>query len=178
MGKLKRMKELAKKIKQKLQQAVTNVATWTVKNAPKIMNTIVKMIGIADRTGIRKILINLVPEAGPYINIVIDYLLEAHRLGIVDQICDILQHALTKDITIEDFINKAKTLLNTVKNSIKQSFDAYRNIKKTKDTKPQTVKNRENLNKIMSNQREELDEYDDYGEGSNALDVFGESINN
>lgn len=190
MGKLKRMKELAKKIKNALQKAVKGVATWTIKNAPKIMDILVKMIGVADRTGIRKLLINLIPEAGPYINIVIDYLLEAQRLGIVNQVCDILQHVLNKDISIEEFINKVKQLFNTAKQSITNSFNEFRNIR---NNKPKQIERREELGgRIMNNPygkipgisstREEVygDEIEVEPDDTiyqNPIDVFGRSIN-
>lgn len=189
MGKLKRVKELAKKIKNALQKAVKGVATWTIKNAPKIMDILVKMIGVADRTGIRKLLINLIPEAGPYINIVIDYLLEAQRLGIVNQVCDILQHALNKDISIEEFINKVKQLFNTAKQSITNSFNEFRNIR---NNKPKQIERREELNdKLVRNpygliggkplEREEIyEEFEEEPDDTiyrNPIDVFGRSIN-
>lgn len=189
MGKLKRMKELAKKIKNALQKAVKGVATWTIKNAPKIMDILVKMIGVADRTGIRKLLINLIPEAGPYINIVIDYLLEAQRLGMVNQVCDILQHVLNKDISIEEFINKVKQLFNTAKQSITNSFNEFRNIR---NNKPKQIERREELDdKLRRNpygmigrkpsEREEIyEEFEEEPDDTiyrNPIDVFGRSIN-
>ena len=42
------------------------------------------MIKATDKVGARRVILNLIPEAGPYVNQAVDYLIKAQEKGVID----------------------------------------------------------------------------------------------
>lgn len=167
MGKFLRLKNLVDKIKNGIKNAVNKVVMptlrWTASNAPKILNVIIKMIETADKTGLRRFLIALIPEAGAFVNMGIDILIELSKNGLVDKASSLLQQVLDKKISFQDLIEKAKEILK----GGKEMYDKYNN--QIRELKQDTI-----AMKALPNYPEEIDFNERIG---NALDVFGASVN-
>lgn len=118
MGKFKKLKNIFNKIKKAIQdvggKVIKPVIKFVSKHAPGLMKVLVKLIKAADKVGARRIIINLIPEAGPYINQIVDYLIKAQEKGVIDDVCGLLEKVIDKKINIEGFIKEVKKLIGDV----------------------------------------------------------------
>ena len=118
MGKFKRIKDIFNKVKKLVKDVGSKVIKPAIKfiskHAPGLMKVLVKLIKSADKVGARRIIINLIPEAGPYVNQAVDYLIKAQEKGVIDEGCRLLDKVIDGKINIEGFIEEIKKLIGDV----------------------------------------------------------------
>lgn len=118
MGKFKRIKELFHKVKKLIKDAgdkvIKPVIRKVIKHAPGLMKVLVKVIKAADKVGARRVILNLIPEAGPYVNQAVDYLIKAQEKGVVDDACSLFQKVIDGRIDMKTFIEDVKKLIGDV----------------------------------------------------------------
>lgn len=109
MGFFKRAKLLWNKVKDRARNVIRKIITIS----PKVFNALMKLVEIGDSLGVRKIIINAIPEAGGYINQILDALLQAKELKCVDKIADALKDLMDKKIDPVKFIQIAKDIIQS-----------------------------------------------------------------
>lgn len=118
MGKFKRIKDIFHKVKKLIQDAgdkvIKPVIRKVVKHAPGLMKVLVKVIKAADKVGARRVILNLIPEAGPYVNQAVDYLIKAQEKGVIDDACGLLQKVIDGRINMKVFIEEIKKLIGDI----------------------------------------------------------------
>ena len=118
MGKFKRIKELFHKVKKLIKDAgdkvIKPVIRKVIKHAPGLMKVLVKVIKAADKVGARRVILNLIPEAGPYVNQAVDYLIKAQEKGVIDDACSLFQKVIDGKMNIKSFIEDVKKLIGDV----------------------------------------------------------------
>ena len=115
VGKLKRIKNVFGRIKNGFKKLKDKVIKPMVKfiadKAPGVLKILVKAIKAADKVGARKLLINLIPEAGGYINQVIDILISAEEKGLFDKVFDMLREVIDGKFNIQSFISQVRDIV-------------------------------------------------------------------
>lgn len=114
MAKLQRLKKIWNTIKngaKKVASAAKKIVTWGLKKSPGLINALVKMIDVGDSFGARKIIINAIPEAGPYINMVIDIFKDMAKSGTINDCIGLIQDLMDKKLSVTDFIAKCKDII-------------------------------------------------------------------
>ena len=118
MGKFKRIKELFHKVKKLIKDAgdkvIKPVIRKVIKHAPGLMKVLVKVIKATDKVGARRVILNLIPEAGPYVNQAVDYLIKAQEKGVIDDACSLFQKVIDGKMNIKSFIEDVKKLIGDV----------------------------------------------------------------
>lgn len=118
MGKFKRIKEFFHKVKKIIKDAgdkvIKPVIRKVVQHAPGLMKVLVKVIKAADKVGARRVILNLIPEAGPYVNQAVDYLIKAQEKGVIDDACSLFQKVVDGKMNIKSFIEDVKKLIGDV----------------------------------------------------------------
>lgn len=118
MGKFKRIKEFFHKVKKLIKDAgdkvIKPVIRKVVQHAPGLMKVLVKVIKAADKVGARRVILNLIPEAGPYVNQAVDYLIKAQEKGVIDDACSLFQKVVDGKMNIKSFIEDVKKLIGDV----------------------------------------------------------------
>ena len=118
MGKFKRIKELFHKVKNIIKdvgdKVIKPVIRKVVQHAPGLMKVLVKVIKATDKVGARRVILNLIPEAGPYVNQAVDYLIKAQEKGVIDDACSLFQKVVDGKMNIKSFIEDVKKLIGDV----------------------------------------------------------------
>lgn len=118
MGKFKRIKELFHKVKNMIKdvgdKVIKPVIRKVIKHAPGLMKVLVKVIKAADKVGARRVILNLIPEAGPYVNQAVDYLIKAQEKGVIDDACSLFQKVVDGKMNMKTFIEDVKKLIGDV----------------------------------------------------------------
>lgn len=115
MGKFKRIKDIFHKVQKIIKdvgdKVIKPVIRKVIKHAPGLMKVLVKVIKVADKVGARRVILNLIPEAGPYVNQAVDYLIKAQKKGVIDDACGLLQKVIDGRINMKVFIEEIKKLI-------------------------------------------------------------------
>ena len=118
MGKFKRIKDIFHKIKNVIKdvgdKVIKPVIKKIIKHAPGLMKVLVKVIKATDKVGARRVILNLIPEAGPYVNQAVDYLIKAQEKGVIDDACSLFQKVIDGKINMKTFIEDVKKLIGDV----------------------------------------------------------------
>ena len=118
MGKFKRIKDIFNKVKKLIKDAgdkvIKPVIKKVIKHAPGLMKVLVKVIKATDKVGARRVILNLIPEAGPYVNQAVDYLIKAQEKGVIDDACSLFQKVIDGRIDMKTFIEDVKKLIGDV----------------------------------------------------------------
>ena len=118
MGKFKRIKEFFHKVKNIIKdvgdKVIKPVIRKVVQHAPGLMKVLVKVIKATDKVGARRVILNLIPEAGPYVNQAVDYLIKAQEKGVIDDACSLFQKVVDGRIDMKTFIEDVKKLIGDV----------------------------------------------------------------
>ena len=118
MGKFKRIKDIFHKIKNVIKdvgdKVIKPVIKKVIKHAPGLMKVLVKVIKATDKVGARRVILNLIPEAGPYVNQAVDYLIKAQEKGVIDDACSLFQKVIDGKINMKTFIEDVKKLIGDV----------------------------------------------------------------
>lgn len=118
MGKFKRIKDIFNKVKNVIKnvgdKVVKPIIKKIIKHAPGLMKALVKVIKATDKVGARRVILNLIPEAGPYVNQAVDYLIKAQEKGVIDDACSLFQKVIDGKINIKTFIEDVKKLIGDV----------------------------------------------------------------
>ena len=118
MGKFKRIKDIFHKVKKLIKDAgdkvIKPVIKKVIKHAPGLMKVLVKVIKAADKVGARRVILNLIPEAGPYVNQAVDYLIKAQEKGVIDDACSLFQKVIDGKMNMKTFIEDVKKLIGDV----------------------------------------------------------------
>lgn len=118
MGKFKRIKDIFNKVKKLIKDAgdkvIKPVIKKVIKHAPGLMKVLVKVIKATDKVGARRVILNLIPEAGPYVNQAVDYLIKAQEKGVIDDACSLFQKVIDGRIDMKAFIEDVKKLIGDV----------------------------------------------------------------
>lgn len=118
MGKFKRIKDIFHKVKKLIKDAgdkvIKPVIKKVIKHAPGLMKVLVKVIKATDKVGARRVILNLIPEAGPYVNQAVDYLIKAQEKGVIDDACSLFQKVIDGRIDMKTFIEDVKKLIGDV----------------------------------------------------------------
>lgn len=113
--KFKVLKNIWEKVKHVVKdvgdKVVKPVVRKVLKHAPGLTKVLVKAIKLADKVGARRVILNLIPEAGPYVNMAIDYLIKAQEKGVVDDACEMLQKVVEGKMDMKTFIEDVKKLI-------------------------------------------------------------------
>ena len=108
MGKFKRIKDIFNKVKKLIKDAgdkvIKPVIKKVIKHAPGLMKVLVKVIKATDKVGARRVILNLIPEAGPYVNQAVDYLIKAQEKGVIDDACSLFQKVIDGRIDMKTFV--------------------------------------------------------------------------
>lgn len=115
MGKFKRIKDIFHKVKKFIKDAgekvIKPIIKKVIKHAPGLMKALVKVIKATDKVGARRVILNLIPEAGPYVNQAVDYLIKAQEKGVIDDACSLFQKVIDGKINMKTFIEDVKKLV-------------------------------------------------------------------
>ena len=118
MGKFKRIKDIFNKVKNVIKnvgdKVVKPIIKKIIKHAPGLMKALVKVIKATDKVGARRVILNLIPEAGPYVNQAVDYLIKAQEKGVIDDACSLFQKVIDGKINMKTFIEDVKKLIGDV----------------------------------------------------------------
>ena len=118
MGKFKRIKDIFNKVKKFIKDAgdkvIKPVIKKVIKHAPGLMKVLVKVIKATDKVGARRVILNLIPEAGPYVNQAVDYLIKAQEKGVIDDACSLFQKVIDGRIDMKTFVEDVKKLIGDV----------------------------------------------------------------
>lgn len=118
MGKFKRIKDIFNKVKNAIKKVgdkvVKPIIKKIIKHAPGLMKVLVKVIKTTDKVGARRVILNLIPEAGPYVNQAVDYLIKAQEKGVIDDACSLFQKVIDGKINMKTFIEDVKKLIGDV----------------------------------------------------------------
>ena len=103
-----RVKKIIKDVGEKV---IKPVIKKVIKHAPGLMKVLVKVIKATDKVGARRVILNLIPEAGPYVNQAVDYLIKAQEKGVIDDACSLFQKVIDGKMNMKTFIEDVKKLV-------------------------------------------------------------------
>lgn len=116
MGRYKRVKNIFSKIGTWIKDKVVKpVAKFLIKNAPGILNTILKVVSTLDKVGARRTILNLIPTVGPYINQFVDALFEVQKRGLLPKVGTFIIDLIDGKLTPQACIAQIKNLIIDVK---------------------------------------------------------------
>lgn len=183
MGFFKRAKQIWNKVRSGGKKVLQKV----LKHAPGAINALIKVIEIADGLKIRKLILNAIPEAGGYLNQIVDVILECKQKGVFDKVIELLKQLLEGEIDAQKFVELTKSIISSVSSALggsnlKEALNKKITGKIPESAAPTKIV-KQRLNKLKETKElvpEEISftkDEEDIEEQVKPTSVFGEPVN-